>query len=131
VHAWDGRGGEIKASGAATRQAKVEDPRNPHYNRASDLVAGEFILVYTHSAVSDLIRLRQFIAAKNPDAARRYSARLQKAIGRLADHPKLGKELEEPVGVRDLVAGDYVARYSVTPDCIDLLRIWHSREDRP
>ena len=45
VHAWDGRGGETKASGAATRQAKAEDPRNPHYNRVSGLVAGEFIIV--------------------------------------------------------------------------------------
>ncbi|WP_038167583.1 RNA-guided endonuclease TnpB family protein [Thiomonas sp. FB-Cd] len=42
-HAWDERGGETQTSATATWQVEVCDPRNPHDNRASVLMAGEFI----------------------------------------------------------------------------------------
>ncbi len=44
AHAWNGRGGETPTSAPATGQVQVLDPRNPHYNRTSGLVAGEFML---------------------------------------------------------------------------------------
>lgn len=43
AHAWNGRGGETETAGAATRQVKVCDPRNPRYNDARSLAVGEFI----------------------------------------------------------------------------------------
>ncbi len=43
AHAWNGRGGETQTAGAATRQVKVCDPRNPRYNDARRLAVGEFI----------------------------------------------------------------------------------------
>src|SRR5579864_8097988 len=44
AHVWNGRGGETETSGAATRQVKVCDPRNPRYSVARRLAAaGEFI----------------------------------------------------------------------------------------
>ena len=44
AHAWNGRGGETETAGAATRQVKVLDPRNPRYNTSRRLAVGEFIL---------------------------------------------------------------------------------------
>ena len=35
--------GETETAGAATRQVKVIDPRNPHYTAGRRLVAGEFM----------------------------------------------------------------------------------------
>ena len=40
-------------------------------------------LIFTKSAQMDLIRLREFIASKNPQAANRIAQRLKKAIEQL------------------------------------------------
>ncbi|RUT06167.1 plasmid stabilization protein [Dulcicalothrix desertica PCC 7102] len=85
---------------------------------------------FSASAVRDLIRLRKFIAVNNPLAAERMSLRLQQAIGKLALFPDIGVRVEEPEGVRELVAGNYVVRYSRSDEEIFILRIWHGKEYR-
>ena len=87
-------------------------------------------LLFTHSAQRDLLRLREFIAEKNPGAAGRVSRRLLKVIRRLADQPRMGVTIEELPDTRDLIVGDYIVRYLVIADEIYILRIWHCREHR-
>jgi len=87
-------------------------------------------LLFTQSAQRDLLRLREFIAEKNPAAAGRISQRLLKVIGRLADQPRMGVTIEEFPDTRDLIVGDYIIRYLVIADDIYILRIWHGREHR-
>ena len=87
-------------------------------------------LQFTHSATRDLTRLRAFIAEKDPQAASRVSRRLGRAIRHLRDHPELGKPLEELPEVRELVAGDYIVRYTIDEETLTILRIWHGREAR-
>lgn len=87
-------------------------------------------LDFTRSALRDLKRLREFIAIKNPTAARRISQQLKQSINRLVDQPLLGHPMEELPDVRELVAGDYLARYIVLDDRILILRVWHTKEDR-
>ena len=87
-------------------------------------------LLFTHSAQRDLMRLREFIAKKNPGAARRISRRLLTVIKRLADQPKTGVTIEDLPDTRDLIVGDYIVRYLVIEDEIYILRIWHGRERR-
>ena len=70
-------------------------------------------LRFTHSATCDLQRLHDFIAEQNPRAAARVSQRLGGTIRHLRDHPNLGRPLEELPEVRELVAGDYVVRYTI------------------
>jgi toxin ParE1/3/4 len=48
----------------------------------------------------------------------------------LRDQPALGKEVEALPDVRELVAGDYVVRYTVKKDAVVDLRAWHGRESR-
>ena len=55
-HAWNGRGGETQTSTTATWYVPVCDPRNPHYNRASGLVAGEFIALEKPDRLRDDLR---------------------------------------------------------------------------
>ncbi|MGC1508946.1 type II toxin-antitoxin system RelE/ParE family toxin [Ketobacter sp.] len=86
-------------------------------------------LKFTPVALRDLKRLRQFIAIHDPQAARRYSERLKQSLKHLTKHPDMGKPIEEPLGVRELVAGDYVARYLVKETDVIVLKIRHEKEE--
>ena len=87
-------------------------------------------LRFTRSATRDLTRLRDFIARHDPEPAARVSKRLRRVIRLLVDQPALGQAVDGLPDVRDLVAGDYVVRYTVHDECVVVLRVWHGREDR-
>jgi len=86
-------------------------------------------LKFTPVALRDLKRLRQFIAIHDPQAARRYSERLKQSLKHLTKHLDMGKPIEKPLGVRELVAGDYVARYIVKETDVIVLKIRHEKEE--
>lgn len=87
---------------------------------------------FTVSAVADLKRLREFIAANNPEAAERVAQRLRESVATLALFPAKGRPVETLEGVRELIAGSYVVRYlhSEEEAQITILRIWHGKEYR-
>ena len=88
---------------------------------------------YTPEAISDLVRLREFIAIKNPQAAQKIAQSLQKSISQLKAFPHLGVEVElapNPEIIRDLIIGNYIARYLIRTKQIIILRIWHHKEER-
>lgn len=87
-------------------------------------------LLFTHSSQRDLVRLRDFIAENNSQAARQISRRLVTSINRLANQPEMGNDVEELPGTQDLITGDYVVRYVVLEENLYILRIWHGKEDR-
>lgn len=85
---------------------------------------------FTESAVGDLVRLREFIAVNNPEAAARVSLRIRQAIAKLATFPEVGRPILELENVRELIAGNYVVRYRYSQGAIFVLRIWHGKEYR-
>ena len=90
-------------------------------------------ITYTPEAIKDLIRLREFIEDKNPQAAQRIAKELIKGIQQLKSFPLMGIEVEEapdPEMIRDLFAGTYIARYLVHSDEVHILRIWLHKEQR-
>jgi len=96
-------------------------------------------LVFTKLSRSDLSRLREFIGAHNPAAARRAAGRIKATAKKLLDQPLLGKRVTDPGGlihedIREVVipfvARGYLLRYQVLPSQIRVLRIWHTREQR-
>lgn len=87
-------------------------------------------LQFTQQALSDIIRLREFIAEKNPDAASRISAQLIENIQRLVDQPQLGHALDTLPDVLEWIARDYVVHYIVSSDTLIVLQVWHGKEDR-
>jgi len=87
-------------------------------------------LYFTATASRDLIRLREFIAKKNPLAAKKYSQQLIKQIKNLLKQPQLGKPLLEEPTVRQLVARDYIVRYQAIENQLIVLKIWHGKEER-
>jgi len=88
---------------------------------------------YTPEAIGDLIRLRQFIEQKNPQAAKRIASAIQKGIKQLKTFPNIGVEVEEapnPEIVRDLILGNYIIRYLLKTNEVLILRLWHHKENR-
>ena len=90
-------------------------------------------LIYSKQAVSELVRLREFIARHDPDSAARISASLLDAISTLEAFPKMGHQVPQApssLPVRDLVADRYVVRYLLLTQQIVILRIWHHKEQQ-
>jgi len=87
-------------------------------------------LKFSESVMQDLIRLREFIAENNPQAAERVSLRLRQSIGKLVLYPDIGRSVPDCENVRELIAGNYVVRYLREEDTIFVLRIWHGKEFR-
>ena len=88
-------------------------------------------LIFSKAAVHDLVRLREFIAKHNPDAAKRVSRRLRGAIKGLVNNPQIGRPVPDlPGEIRELIFGKYVTRYEVRTSLLYVLRIWHGKEDR-
>jgi len=87
---------------------------------------------WTSKALSDLVRLYEFLAAKDKLAAARTVQLLSAAPDRLMDQVRIGEKLEEfdPREVRRIVVGRYEMRYEIQESVIFVLRIWHTREDR-
>lgn len=88
-------------------------------------------LIFSRSAVDDLIRLREFISQHSPSAAQRISERLRGAIIELANHPRIGRPVPDiPGEIREIIFGKYVVRYEVRSEKLYVLRIWHGKENR-
>jgi plasmid stabilization system protein ParE len=94
-------------------------------------------LAFSREARSDLLRLREFIAAHDPLAAERVARRLIRGIERLIRFPRLGRRVIAAPGelapeeIRDGLVGSYVVRYLIVGDRIIVLRVWHGKEQRP
>jgi plasmid stabilization system protein ParE len=87
---------------------------------------------WTSNALSDLVRLYDFLAPANKQAAARVVQSLTAAPSRLREHPRMGEKVEgfDPREVRLILVGHYEMRYEIQKSRIYVLRIWHTREDR-
>lgn len=87
---------------------------------------------WTSKALSDLVRLHEFLAVKNRQAAAHTVQSLSAAPDRLLEQSRIGEKLDEfdPREVRRILVGRYEMRYEIQDTSIIVLRIWHTREDR-
>jgi plasmid stabilization system protein ParE len=92
-------------------------------------------LIYTSRARQDLIRLRSFIAEKNPQAAQRAAKAILESTGLLRRNPKIRRPVAElPPDFRELVipfgAAGYLLRYRIVEEQNELviLAIRYQRE---
>ena len=82
------------------------------------------------AARADLARIRDHIGQQNPAAANRVAVQLLAACDRLEHLPERGRPGLVP-GTRELAAmWPYVIVYRVTPEEVQILRIWHGAQDR-
>ncbi len=87
---------------------------------------------WTNNALSDLVRLHEFLSPINKQAATSTVQTLTTAPTRLLTQPRLGERLDEfdPREVRRILVGHYEIRYEIQQATIYVLRLWHTREDR-
>ena len=88
---------------------------------------------WTSKALSDLMRLYEFLSPVNKRAAARVLQSLVQAPKRLLEQqPRIGEQLEEfkPRDVRRIFVDLYEIRYEIQNDNIYVLRLWHTRENR-
>jgi toxin ParE1/3/4 len=92
-------------------------------------------LIWTQTAADDLRRIAEFIAAENPDAARRLAQAILAKIESLPEFPKMGRtvpEKEDPT-VREVILNPYRIIYQLDQDHdrIHVTRIWHAARGIP
>ena len=89
-------------------------------------------LKWTNKALSELVRLYEFLAPMNKPAAARVVQALIKAPTTLLTNPRVGEQLFqfEPREVRRFLVGQYEVRYEIQDSIIYVLRLWHTREER-
>lgn len=89
-------------------------------------------LKWTSRALSDLVRLHDFLALVDEEAAGRAVQALASAQVSLMAHPRIGEKLEEfePRDVRRILVGQYEVRYEIQESTLYVLRLWHTREER-
>jgi len=87
---------------------------------------------WTQKALSDLVRLHDFLASVDSDAAAKVIRSLASAPVTLLQYPRLGEKLDEFENreVRRLQVGRYEMRYEIRGSIIYILRLWHTREER-
>lgn len=90
-------------------------------------------LIWLDSAVNDLVRLREFIAESNKEAAKRAAKTIQEAAKRLTDYPLIGKPVNDLPDYRDLLirfgVGGYFLRYRIEEKNVFIVHIRHYREN--
>ncbi len=87
---------------------------------------------WTAAARSDLVRLYEFLAPANRQAAAHAVQSLRAAPARLLRHnPRLGARVPDFASreVRRLFV-DYELRYEIRGEVIFVVRLWHTRENR-
>ena len=90
-------------------------------------------IVFSKDAKKDLERVNEFIAIKNPEAARRIVIKLIEGIKYLITFPDIGTPVEDspnPDSIRDIYILNYHVRYLKLKESIYIIRIWHQKEDR-
>jgi plasmid stabilization system protein ParE len=89
-------------------------------------------IVWLNSAVSDVVRLREFIAQENSGAAKKAALAIKDAAQRLLETPSIGKPVKDLPLFRDLLvrfgAGGYVLRYRAHAGTIYIVHVRHYRE---
>ena len=90
-------------------------------------------VVWASSALKDLARLQQFLADKNPNAARRAIRAIRNGLNLLTTHPEIGRHVEdmEPEFREWLIrfgSSGYVALYRFDGNAAVVLAVRHAKE---
>lgn len=89
-------------------------------------------LKWTSKALSDLVRLYEFLEPLNQSAAARVVQSLTNAPTILLSNPRIGEQMFEFKSreIRRILVGKYELRYEIQESTIYVLRLWHTHEDR-
>ena len=89
-------------------------------------------VIYTDNAIDDIARAFGFLAVSDPYSASAAVSAIRNAIDMLAEHPLIGRSIDEPL--RELVISfgksGYLALYRFRPERneVRILALRHQRE---
>jgi len=87
-------------------------------------------VIWPPRAIEDLKTISRFIAVDNPQAARRFAAKLKRRAESLCRFPNRGRMVPE-IGredVREIIEGNYRIVYRVKKDRLDILTIFEGHK---
>ena len=90
-------------------------------------------LIWSPEALADVQRLYRFLSEKNPDAARRAASAIRDGMKIVADHPDVGRPVDDldpefqewPISFG---ASGYVALYRLEKDVALVVAVRHQKE---
>jgi toxin ParE1/3/4 len=90
------------------------------------------IIRWTHTAVTDLDSAYEYIAADDPEAARRVIERIETAVAVLSRHPEAGRA-GRIRGTRELVVSGtpFIVPHRFRRDTIQILAVVHASRKWP
>jgi len=85
------------------------------------------------SALDDLVRIREYLLERHGEAqAARVGARIRASIDLLLQFPYVGHEGKVPgTRVRKVTGQPYIVVYQVTEETIEVVHVYHERQERP
>jgi plasmid stabilization system protein ParE len=91
-------------------------------------------IIYTQTALADLVRLRDFLKSKSPEASKRAVSVIQKAIEKTAVFPDRFRPVPELTHYREIIidfgGSGYIARFRYKEgEDIYIVRIKHQLEN--
>jgi len=89
-------------------------------------------ILWTASAEDDLIAITDYIAERNPSAARRLAREIRASVLPVATFPYMFRESEKMSGCREIVVhSNYLVFYRVTATQIEVINIKHGMRQFP
>ena len=88
-------------------------------------------LVWRARARADLTAITDYIARRNPAAAQRLADAIRHSADRLPEFPHLHRPGRIPGTREAVVHPNYILIYRVTADAIEVLTIFHARQQYP
>ena len=89
-------------------------------------------ILWSHTAVADLVSIRAYISKDSPAAGRKEAAKIKEAASRLIQFPLSGRMGRVP-NTRELVipGTSYIAAYTVQGDDVLIAAVLHGRQNWP
>ncbi|MGH7240117.1 MAG: type II toxin-antitoxin system RelE/ParE family toxin [Candidatus Saccharimonadales bacterium] len=89
-------------------------------------------LRWTQRALDEFEHAHDYIAKDDPRAAHEIAQRILDASRKLLDHPHIGR-VGEDEDTREwrVQRTPYLLVYEINGDIIELLRVWHTKRERP
>jgi len=89
-------------------------------------------ILWSPTAVADLVSIREYISKDSPAAARKEAAKIKEAASRLIQFPLSGRMGRVP-NTRELVipGTSYIAAYTVQGDDVLIAAVLHGRQNWP
>jgi plasmid stabilization system protein ParE len=86
---------------------------------------------FTRKALDDLAAIHAWLAERNPPAAARVIAAIEKSASLLADNPQMGRPEDRGLGRILVVPGyHYVISYRIERDTVEIRFVFHPRQSR-